>query len=274
MTLPARTTITAPPAFDEIAESYDANFTNSAIGSAQRRTVWEEIDRTFTAGQRVLEVNCGTGVDALHLAARGVHVIACDSAPRMISVARQSANLAAISATANFRVLANEQLGTLQNEGPFDGILSNFSGLNCTPALSLLADDLAQLLTDRGKMVLCLFGRLCVWEIFWYLSRGNIRKAVRRLVPRGQSASVSTGSETNVWYHSVRQLKKAFSPHFRLLGWRGVGVTVPPSYLEFLAAGYPRLFRLASKIDPWLGECPGLRAMADHMLLVFERIER
>lgn len=274
MTLPAGTTMTAPPAFDEIAESYDASFTNSAIGSAQRRTVWKEIDRTFTAGQRVLEINCGTGVDALHLAARGVHVIACDSAPRMIAVARQRADLAAISATVNFRVRANEQLGTLQSEGPFDGILSNFSGLNCTPDLSLLADDLAQLLTDRGKMVLCLFGRLCVWEIFWYLSQGNIRKAVRRCMPGGQSASVSTGSETNVWYHSVRQLKKAFSPHFRLLGWRGVGVAVPPSYLDFLAVRHPHLFRLASKIDPCLGECPGLRAMADHVLLVFERIER
>lgn len=273
MTLPAETTMTAPPAFDEIAESYDANFTNSAIGSAQRSAVWKEIDRTFTAGQRVLEINCGTGVDALHLAARGVHVTACDSAPRMIAVARQRAALAPISATINFRVLANEQLGTLQSEGPFDGILSNFSGLNCTADLSLLADDLAQLLTDHGKMVLCLFGRFCVWEILWYLSRGNIRKAARRLKPGGRAAALAAGSQTNVWYHSVRQLKKAFASHFRLLGWKGVGVTVPPSYLEFLAVGYPRLFRFASEIDPWLGERPAFRAMADHMLLIFERIE-
>ncbi|HUY12566.1 MAG TPA: class I SAM-dependent methyltransferase [Terriglobia bacterium] len=263
--------MTASKAFDEIAEIYDASFTNSATGSAQRKAVWKEIDRTFTAGQRVLEINCGTGVDALHLAARGVHVTACDSAPRMIAVARQRADRAATSATVNFRVLANERIGTLQCEGPFEGVFSNFSGLNCVPDLSLLGDDLAQLLNERGRMVLCLFGRLCVWEVFWYLSRGNIRKAVRRFMPGGRSAALSAAAETPLWYHSVRKLKKTFASHFRLLGWRGVGVTVPPSYLDFLAASYPHLFRLASEIDPWLGDCPGFRAMADHMLLTFER---
>lgn len=274
MALLSEMTTTASAAFDEIAESYDASFTSSATGSAQRKAVWKEVDRTFTAGQRVLEINCGTGVDAMHLASRGIQVTACDSAPRMIAVARRRADLVARLAAVNFRVLANERVGTLKYEGPFDGILSNFSGLNCIPDLSFLADDLAQLLKGRGKMVLCLFGRCCVWEILWYLSQGNIRKAVRRFRPGGQSAALSACSETNVCYHSIRQLKKAFTPHFRLLTWKGVGVMVPPSYLDFLAVRYSRLFRLASDIDPWLGKCPGLRAMADHMLLVFERIER
>jgi SAM-dependent methyltransferase len=271
MTLSSGTAMTTFEAFDEIAETYDSAFTNSAIGSAQRKSVWREIDQIFTTGQRVLEINCGTGVDALHLARRGVHVIACDSAPQMIAVAKQRAALAAISATVSFRVQANERIGTLRNEGPFDGVLSNFSGLNCVPDLSFLAYDLAQLVKKRSKMVLCLFGRFCIWETFWYLAQGNTLKAVRRVKQGGRSAVISARSETTVWYHSVRQLKRTFSPYFRLLGWKGVGVTVPPSYLEFLAAGYPRLFHFASRIDPWLGGCPGFRAMADHMLLTFER---
>ncbi|HEX5413021.1 MAG TPA: class I SAM-dependent methyltransferase [Terriglobia bacterium] len=266
--------MTVSTAFDEIAETYDAAFTNSATGSAQRKTVWKEIDRTFTAGQRVLEINCGTGVDALHLAARGVQVTACDSAPRMIAVARGRAEVAAHSVMVDFRVLANERIETLQREGPFDGIFSNFSGLNCIPDLSLLGGDLAQLLKGRGKMVVCLFGRFCAWEMFWYLSQGNVRKAVRRFMPGERPATLSGSSEFNIWYHSVRALKKAFTPHFRLLAWKGVGLAVPPSYLDFLVAGHPHLFRLASEVDPWLGECPGFRAMADHMLLVFERIAR
>jgi len=271
MTLSSGTAMTTFEAFDEIAETYDATFTNSAIGSAQRKSVWKEIDRIFTAGQRVLEVNCGTGIDALHLARRGVHVIACDSAPQMIAVAKQRAARAAISATVSFRVRANERIGTLRNEGPFDGVLSNFSGLNCIPDLSFLAFDLAQLTKKGSKMALCLFGRFCIWETSWYLSRGNIRKTVRRFRHGECSSALSARSETRVWYHSVRQLKRTFSPYFRLFGWKGVGVTVPPSYLEFLATGYPRLFHLASRIDPWLGHCPGFRAMADHMLLTFER---
>ena len=78
---------TAP--FDAVADEYDARFTNSLIGRAQRESVWREMDRLFRPGQRVLEINCGTGVDALHLAARGIQVVACDASPEMIAVARR-----------------------------------------------------------------------------------------------------------------------------------------------------------------------------------------
>jgi ubiquinone/menaquinone biosynthesis C-methylase UbiE len=265
-------TVRAPfEAFDRIAETYDATFTNSAIGSAQRRSVWKEIVRNFTAGQRILEINCGTGVDALNLAMRGVHVIACDSAPQMIAVAKLRADHAATPATVEFRVLANEQIGMLRNEGPFDGVLSNFSGLNCVADPSFLAYELAQLVRKRSRLVLCLFGCFCIWETVWYLTQGNLRKAVRRVRQGAGPAVLSVRSETTVWYHTVRHMKKTFHPYFRLVGWKGVGVTVPPSYLEFLAAGFPHLFHIASRIDPWLGGCPGFRAMADHMVLMFER---
>ena len=267
-------TTTMTEAFKEIAATYDSSFTNSLIGSAQRRSVWMEIDRTFAAGQHILEINCGTGVDALHLAGRRVHVTACDSAPQMIQVARQRAALQEIPATIDFRVLANERIGTMRDEGPFDGIFSNFSGLNCMADLSFLAYDLAHLVKRRSKMVLCLFGRFCAWETGWYLSRGNIRKATRRFRQAEHPAVLSAHSEARVRYYSVRQLKRTFSPYFRLTRWKGVGVTIPPSYLEFLAAKYARLFRFASGIDPWLGDCAGFRAMADHMLLTFERTER
>src|SRR5579859_945349 len=138
MTRVALSTTTITEAFDKIAATYDSTFTNSAIGVAQRKAVWTEIDRTFAPGQHIFEINCGTGVDALHLASRGVHVTASDSAPRMIHVARQRAALDEVSATVDFRVLANERIGTMRNEGPFDGIFSNFSGLNCMSDLSFL----------------------------------------------------------------------------------------------------------------------------------------
>jgi ubiquinone/menaquinone biosynthesis C-methylase UbiE len=273
MTLSSETTTTVASVFDEIAEVYDTTFTNSAIGLAQRKPMWKEIDQTFVAGQRILEINCGTGVDALHLARRGVDVVACDSAPRMIAVARKRSGLAGVSTMVDFRVLATEKIRELQNEGPFDGILSNFAGLNCISDVSPVAHDLAQLVKARSKAILCLFGHFCLWETAWYLSRGYLRKAVRRLDQGGRLGALPPHSGVKVWYHPVRRLKKIFSPQFRLKAWKGVGVAVPPSYLKFLATRYPRLFHLASEIDPWLGKCPGLRAMADHMLLTFERTE-
>lgn len=83
----------APPSesapFDAVADTYDETFTESVIGKVQRRAVWREIDRAFFAGQRILELNCGTGVDAARLAGRGIAVWACDQSSRMLEVARR-----------------------------------------------------------------------------------------------------------------------------------------------------------------------------------------
>jgi ubiquinone/menaquinone biosynthesis C-methylase UbiE len=66
------------PAFDAIAQNYDRIFTHSILGKAQRLLVHEALRGYFRSGQRVLDLNCGTGEDAIHLASTGVSVVACD----------------------------------------------------------------------------------------------------------------------------------------------------------------------------------------------------
>jgi ubiquinone/menaquinone biosynthesis C-methylase UbiE len=57
-------TQTNPAPFDRIANVYDDIFSNSRIGLVQRKAVWAELDRNFRPGESILEINCGTGVDA------------------------------------------------------------------------------------------------------------------------------------------------------------------------------------------------------------------
>ena len=102
--------------FDAIASTYDDTFTNSSIGRAQRHLVWLEADRAFGIGHQILEINCGTGIDALHLASRGIEVTACDSAPAMIEVARHRLNASAFHGVVDLRCLAIEQLAMLEAE--------------------------------------------------------------------------------------------------------------------------------------------------------------
>jgi len=237
----------------------------------QRSLVWFEADRTFSPGQRILEINCGTGFDALHLASRGIQVLACDSAHAMIQVARHRLDASPFRRAVDLRCLATEHLGVLEAEGPYDGIFSNFAGLNCLHDLNSVALDMSRLVRPGGKVVLCLFGRICVWEIFFYTLRGDFRRAFRRFRREGTIAVLIPGSEIVVHYPSVRELARMFSPYFRLERWRGVGITVPPSYLESLAVSFPRLFRVAAKIDECFGQCTGFKALADHVVLTFER---
>ena len=257
--------------FDHVAETYDRVFTNSLIGRAQRDSVWKELDRCFRPGQRILEINCGTGVDAVHLAKRGVEVLACDVAPRMIEVAQQRLSEAPDGARVNFRVLPTEQIASLACQGSFDGAFSNFGGLNCVPDLSAVARDLARLLAPGATTLLCMAGHVVAWEIIWYLGQGNPRKAFRRFQPAGAIGRLADGVTLKVHYPSARAMARLFAPEFRLLRIKGVGVTVPPSYLEPLAQRFPRALRILERADRLLSGVPGVRILADHVLLEFQR---
>src|SRR5215471_7777742 len=203
--------------FDAIAPLYDDVFSNSQIGRVQRRAVWSEMDRAIRPGQRILEINCGTGIDAAHLAFRGIEVVACDSSPRMIALAERRAGSFQISLPIRFHCISTEAIAEIAGEGPFDGVLSNFSGLNCIADLSAVFTALAQLVKPGGRAVLCLFGKFCLWELVWYLFQGDSRKAFRRFNLNGVTSAISPGSAVTVYYHSVGTLRRSFAPSFRLV---------------------------------------------------------
>lgn len=274
-------TASRPAPFDTLAGTYDEQFTDSLIGRAQRQAVWRELDHLFRPGQRILEINCGTGVDAMYLARRDVEVVACDSSSRMIEVARErlcraelaSGLGAALRAKVRFEILATEEIGKLQDsEASFDGVLSNFAGLNCVEDLRAVARDLARLLKPGAAVAICLFGPCCAWEILWYLGHGNVRKAFRRLRSSGDLAELGQGMAVRVGYPTVSTLARLFAPQFRLRTWKGLGVAVPPSYVERLAGRFLRLLGFAACADRWLSSVPLLRGLGDHVFLVFERV--
>src|ERR1700726_2598075 len=74
--------------FDALAPSYNAMWTDTPRGREQRAAVWREIDGLFRAGDRVLDLGCGTGDDALHLMSQGIGVIGIDASRQMVEVAR------------------------------------------------------------------------------------------------------------------------------------------------------------------------------------------
>ncbi len=258
-----------PVPFDALAESYDRIFTDSLIGRAQRSATWRHLDSTFLPGQRVLELNCGTGVDALHLAQRGVWVDAFDVSSAMISMANR--RLASSSRLpVRFETMATEDLDAL--DSVYDGAFSNFGGLNCVQDLRQVAANLARLVRPRGYVVLCLASRFCVWETAWWLAHGKPAKAFRRLRKGGISAELTPGSRVHVHYPLVIDLRRLFAPEFSLVAMQGIGLFVPPSYLEPHARRFPSLLHAAARLDACLSSLPGLRGVADHVLLTFQRV--
>jgi len=240
--------MSATAAFDPLAARYDELWTWTAIGRAQRDLVWRHIDPLFQPGNRILDIGCGTGVDAAHFTARGIEVHATDPSPAMLEIARRrvahvSAALPAPTAT-------------------FDGALSNFGALNCAADLPSVARELARLVRPGGRIAICILGRFCLWESLYYSACLQFARAFRRL--RG-SAPSSIG--ITVHYPTVPQIAAAFAPELVLERHTGIGLFVPPSYVPLPAP----LVRVCAALDRSLARVPLLRSLADHRLLIFVR---
>jgi len=253
-------------AFDALAESYDDDFTRSLVGGLMRGRVWDRLDRCFLPGQRVLELGCGTGEDALHLARRGIEVLATDRSAEMVALAREKVARAGLEGRVRVEQLAVEALQALAAPR-FDGALSSFGGLNCVADLAAVSEALAARLRPGATAVLCLMGPLVPWEWLWFLVRGEPAKAFRRLRRGG-----AEWRDLTIRYPSIAATRRAFSPGFRLSRAAGIGALLPPPYTEHWAARHPGLLRALNGCERRLEACPPLPWLADHYLLELTRV--
>ena len=256
-------------AFDRMAADYDTIFTFSAVGRSQRDVIWKQLLSVFAPGSHILELNCGTGQDARFMARAGMTVTACDASPRMIEQARHRMAVENPEGNLEFFTLATEHLDALPATRPFDGLFSNFSGLNCVRDLRNVARLAAQRLKERAPLLLCLSTRFCLWEIAYFLLRGHPRKALRRCF--GVSEARFGELCFPVYYPTLSQVRRAFAPEFRLISTAGVGIAVPPSYLESWVKDHSQLLRRMEAVDERIRRWPLLRVLGDHMLLHLER---
>ena len=251
--------------FDGLAADYDRSFTTSAIGERLRGATWRRIDAAFGPGDRVLELNCGTGEDALHLARRGVRVLATDASARMVELTRAKVERAGLGGLVEIARLPIEAL-PLAAAGSFGGVLSNFGGLNCVADLSGTARGLAAITRPGARAILCLMGPAVPWEWGWYLARGEPRKAFRRLRPEG-----SPWRGITVRYPSIAALRRAFAPHFVQRRVAALGALIPPTYAERWASRHPRLLAALDRLERRAETMPPLPWLADHYLIELER---
>jgi len=189
--------VTSP--FDLIAPAYAELWSSTPKGITQRAAVWREIDPLFRPGDRILDLGCGPGDDALHLAASGVSVLGVDSSPAMIAIA-ESRGVCAIR-------LAIERLDVLP--GLFDGAISNFGALNCVDDLRAAARELGRLLRPAAPLAICLMSRFCWRETLVFLATFRFHQAFRRWPAQTNWRGI------DVYYRTSREIRRTFADFFR-----------------------------------------------------------
>lgn len=256
--------------FDAIAHRYDAEFTNSVIGRIQRTMVRHKVKSLLGSleNKKVLEINCGSGEDALWLNSLGASVHATDISEKMIEVSRAKVNNEKIE----FHCMSFSDLAEKLKGKKYDFIFSNFGGLNCISPeeIESLSDDLNGLLEENGKICIVIMGRKCMWEELYYTLKGRTGMAYRRR--SYEPVPVKLGCfRLNTWYYSPTELKALLGYYFKPVHTSPVGVFIPPSYLQTFFKTKKVLLNVLLALEKMVDNMEFLCNRADHYLMVFEK---
>lgn len=256
--------------FDHIASSYDSLFSKTAIGQLQRKRVWSYVESIIPQlkGFEMLELNCGTGEDALLFGERGFNIVATDISEEMLKVTQKKAQQFSMQHRISSHYLDLESFNETLFDKKFDLVFSNFGGLNCINPESLkkLLQSLPLILKPGGRFIGVIMPKFCVWEMVYFLLRLQVRKAFRRLTS-GEVITNLHGVTMKTWYYHPSQLQTWSREKFRLISVRPVGVALPPSYLEkFFSLKKRWLLRLNS-IEKKLSGTALLSGMSDHFVI-------
>lgn len=237
---------TVSNAFSRQSEVFDKIYSENLLSEYMRKKFREELLKFARPESRILELNCGTGMDTIYLASKGFDIVATDNAPGML--AKISEKVKALNLEHKVHVVPCdfEQIGNLQ-QGTFDHIYSNFSGLNCTRNLADILQQLKPLLNPGGKVSLVLMPMVCPWELIM-ICKGMFRTAFRRFGKNGANARIEN-VHFRTWYYNPSYVKRVTREDYDVLSLKGICITVPPPFIENFVERYPKLFAMLERLD-------------------------
>ncbi len=239
-------------AFDSVAADYDGPRGNNDLIQDMRGEMWRWLDATFAPASRLIDLGCGTGLDAIRMAQLGHHITATDWSPQMVWRTSDRAEREHLTDRVRAVAVGAHELHRMDGDGVYDGAYSNLGPLNCVPDLADVSRECAP------------------WEIAHYLRGGRSARAKIRFARN--AVPVSMNNHT-IWtrYYAPREFYRAFKSHFTLEHFRGLCVFAPPPYLTWVREKHPRWYDQLWRLDRRVCGFPVIRGLGDHFLIVMRR---
>jgi ubiquinone/menaquinone biosynthesis C-methylase UbiE len=228
-------------AFTAQSAVFDQLYATNRIVAYKRERVRQFLLKYLNPGSRILELNAGTGDDAIFLAKRGHHVHATDISTGMQARLKEKVSFNGMSDLVSQELCSFTRLENLTDKGPFDCIFSNFAGLNCTGDLPKVLASFEYLLKPGGIVVLVVLPRFCLWETLM-MFRGKFKTAFRRFFSSGGRKARIDGTAFTCWYYSPGFISRTLNKKFELKELEGLCTIVPPSYIENFPEKFPGLY--------------------------------
>ena len=238
----------AATAFSAQASLFDELYSNDEIIRYKRCRVREHVLSFLKPNSTILELNAGTGEDAVFFARAGHTVHATDISEGMQQQLQEKVKRLRLTNSISQELCSYTNLEHLQNIGPYDLIFSNFAGLNCTADLKSVLHSFNALIKPGGMITLVVLPQFCLWETLLLL-KGKYKTAVRRFFnSSGRKANVN-GITFKCWYYSPDYIIRELKDHFTVTKLEGLCTLVPPSYMEDFAEKHPRFYRLLMRME-------------------------
>ncbi|MDB5154790.1 MAG: class SAM-dependent methyltransferase [Mucilaginibacter sp.] len=249
--------LNAAEAFTGQSGIFDDLYRANAIVGYKRERVHAHVLKYLSPGSTILELNSGTGEDAIFFAGEGHKVHATDISPGMQGRLMLKVKKHHLDEMVSNELCSYTNLDHLKNKGPYDLVFSNFAGLNCTGELDKVLASLSPLLNPDGIVTLVILPKFCLWETL-LLFKGKFRTAFRRFFSsKGRTAHIE-GHYFKCWYYNPSHVIGRLKGSFDVLSIEGLCTLVPPSYIEGFAEKHPPIYNfLKNKEDklktswPW-----------------------
>lgn len=256
-------------AFSKQSLVFDDLNAENKLSQYLRAQFRNEILTQLKPNSKILELNCGTGLDAIFFAEQGHRVLATDNASGMIN------ELTAKITTNNLNELIQTQLCSFHHldkikDKKFDYIISNFGGLNCTKDLQAVLKQFSGLLNKGGKITLMIMPIICPWELIMIL-KGQFKTAFRRF--RKDTPAHIEGVYFHCYYYNPSYIQRVLNKDFKQVTLKGICITVPPEFYQNFVERYPKLFKVLSEVDSVIGKFFPFTYCCDHYLITLEKID-
>lgn len=246
----------AGKAFNKQSETFDELYSSNLIIQYKRRRVRDHVQQWLKPNSKILELNAGTGDDAIWFAQQGHYVHATDISSGMQKKLVEKARQSEVRSNITNELCSFTDLKNLSDKGPYDLIFSNFAGLNCTGDLDNVVHSFSPLLKPGGIVTLVILPKFCLWESTMFL-RGEFKTAFRRFFSRKGVKAHIEGEYFTCWYYNPSYIIKNMKDSFDVLSVEGLCTIVPPSYLENFPTKRPALFNwLKEKENKWKTRWP------------------
>jgi ubiquinone/menaquinone biosynthesis C-methylase UbiE len=241
----------AADAFTGQSDIFDDLYNADTIINYKRGRVRDHVLQYLKPGSSILELNSGTGEDAVYFAGKGHRVYATDIALGMQEKLKLKVTRHHLTNLVSNELCSYTALDKLKNKGPYDLIFSNFAGLNCTNELDKVLVSLSPLLKPNGLITLVILPKFCLWETL-LLFKGKFRTAFRRFFSSNGRTAHIDGSYFKCWYYNPSYITGRLKDQFNVLNIEGLCTIVPPSYIDGFAEKYPAAYNFLKKKEAQL----------------------